>query len=435
MDSNFFSIIPSKTYSLPINKEVKGQDYISFGLDNQYPKYLLDLFYGSSLHNRIISRKQAEIVGHGLYSKLDKRGINAFIKKCNNKGDSLSDVMKKCTLDYLLFGGFSFQIIFNKGGDKIVEIYYLDVSRLRFNPDQDKVKYSREWFTGRRKSKVIEYELFNGETKGSKIYYFKGNFSRDTYPIPEYIGSLMGIESSIEIASFELNRIKNGMFPALHFSFKNGDPGPEGRREFEQGMKNKYQGSQNAGDSIITYCKNGEQPLTIEPIILPDLDSQFNTLQGTVRDDLFYGHGFPPILLGVMVPGKIGSQADYTQAQENFTSTYVEPNRKTILDIFDRILSINFDQPDLAVIPLKPIGNVVDSSTILASVMTPNELRKLAQSYGLIEDWHIPEGESLIGISDLAPAKNKVRSDDLPSNTVAPTGEQNIGDPTTAELN
>lgn len=439
MDNPFY-FLPKNTFSLPINREVKGQDYISWGLDNQYPTYLKETLYANcGMHGTIVDIKKDNIVGFGLYSKLDKRNINNFIKKCNGRGESLNEVFSKCTLDYLLFGGMAIQVIFTKGSTvdnpKIAEIFYIDISKLRFNPDQDKIKYSKEWYTGRRKSKVIEYDLYNeNDPTGNRIYYYRGEKCFNTYPNPEYLGAIMGIESVIKIDEWQLSRIDNGLFPSLHISVNNGDPGPEGRKAFEEAIKGKFQGSKNAGETFITYTRKDETPPTITPISLADLDNQFKTLQATVINNLFYTHRFPPILVGFQYAGALGPQTNYSQAFENFTNGYVESKRKTMLDVFDRILSVNFDQPDLSVIPLKPIGNVIDATAILASVMTVDELRKKAQAEGLIENWVLPEGAKLIGITNLKPAPNKTNDEDIPANNIPLPGNENIGDPTTKDL-
>lgn len=383
-------------YNKPVCREVKSQEYITWGQDNKYGDFLLEQYEGSSLNGAIIDRKVAEIVGKGLYSELDKRGINKFIENCNSIGESLNDIFYKCVMDYVIYGGFALQVIYTKASNKIAEIYYKDVSKLRFSPNQDKIKEAKNWSLQR--VSTITHEIYNPiDPTGRKIFYFRGNKTRDIYPKPQYGGALSAIQADILISDFWLSQIQNGLYPGLHIHFPTGNPAPEVQDAIERDVQSKWGGNPNAGRLFMTFGDSKNDGPTITPVPQTDLDKHFLVLNDSIQSKIFQGHGLPPVLLGVPTPGKLGATNEVTQAAQQFKNNTVEPLQAMLVNVLNKLLKVNFDAPDIAIMPLKPIGNVITDQILISSQMTPNELRKLFFEYGYIDQVAIPEGQTVIG--------------------------------------
>ena len=75
----------------PEYKEKKGEGYMQYGQNNDYPQYLLDLFNKSAKHNAIIRGKVNYIVGNGW------AGEQAIVQKVNRE-ETLNDLTKKVAL-------------------------------------------------------------------------------------------------------------------------------------------------------------------------------------------------------------------------------------------------------------------------------------------------------------------------------------------------
>jgi hypothetical protein len=105
----------------------------------------------------------------------------------------------------------------------------------------------------------------------------------------------------------------------------------------------------------------------------------------------------PPVLLGVPTPGKLGATNEVEQASIQFRNNIVEPQQRILTNIYNKILSANFAEPDLAIMPLKPINSGITDQVLIASQMTQPEIRKLAKQYGYIDTVAVPEGENVIG--------------------------------------
>jgi hypothetical protein len=62
---HFFTSWPGFEHKVPIMKENRQADFISYGLVNEYPYYLLDNYRRSSKHNAIVNGKVTYILGNG----------------------------------------------------------------------------------------------------------------------------------------------------------------------------------------------------------------------------------------------------------------------------------------------------------------------------------------------------------------------------------
>lgn len=185
MENITFSQIERK--DLPIYEEVKakGKDYVSYGKDNLFPQYIWDLYLRSAVLQSIINGTGDYVIGEKmLYNSM----LEPNARSINKEGEYLDDAIKQITSDYLIFGGFAIQILFNKLGG-VAELYALDFQRIRVNEDLTKVYYSDSW--GKWGTKALEYDIFDGKSrKGTSIFYFKGHITRGVYPIPKYNGAL-----------------------------------------------------------------------------------------------------------------------------------------------------------------------------------------------------------------------------------------------------
>jgi len=427
--------IQQPSYVLPKMKENKANGgYLTYGDDNKYPDYLLNCFMGSSLHGAIILRKVDEIVANGLYSASNNGKINEFTDSCNNSGDSLNDVFRKICLDYEIYGGFALQIIYTKASTakrpQIAELRYVDLRKFRFNLDATKLRYAKDWTLQR--VKTIDYDLYDeSDPTGVKIFYYNGTLTREWYPVPQYVGSIPAVETSIEIANFNVNQIRNGFFPSLMITFNNGEPTEEQKAFIEKRMNEKWGSSSQAGKVIFTYTDPGVAGPKIDTIEQPDLDKRFLNLQNAVRDEIFVGHRVTtPSIFGVQTAGKLGHGSEYLQGYSIFQNTYVKPQQRIMLRIFNKLLSVNFKGCDLQILPIEPINTVFTDEMLIASQMTSREVRELLYKWGYITQVEILNDEKIIGITNVKPAPNKTNDDAEPANNVPPAGEKNIGDST-----
>jgi len=135
----------------PKFEERKGQGYIQYGANNDYPDYLLNLYKESSKHGAIIKGKSNYIYGKGFNFPKDLMA--------NTQGENWNNIFKKAVKDDELFSGYYLQIIYNLEG-KIKDVYHLDFKKVRINKEQNCFYVKNDWQDNREKARA--YPAFSG---------------------------------------------------------------------------------------------------------------------------------------------------------------------------------------------------------------------------------------------------------------------------------
>jgi hypothetical protein len=405
-----FSSIGQPSYVRPAVREIKfSGGFQSYGIDNNYPEYLLNIYFGSSQHQGIIQRKVDEIIGNGVQSKSGNSDLKKFINKCNSKGQDLYEIFRKIVNDHEIIGGFTLQLVWSKGSTAespdLAEVYYTDISKYRFNKDYDGLLYSREWNKGTR-TKVIKYKLYDPNNPvGTQILYYSGTMTRDWYPIPQYVGSIPAIETAIEIANFNKQTLMNGFFPSVMISFSDSEPTEEEKGGVERMIQDKWGGSSNTGKFILDWPGPDGKPTSIQAIPQPDLDKLFSSLKVSVTEDIFIGHRITdPSMFGLAIPGKLGGAKDYNQSYSIFQQVYVKPARRNIFNVLNAILEPIMANADLEAIEIEPINNVFTDEALIASQMSQEEIREKLMDMGYVKNIKLPPGQKPIIEIDIPPA-------------------------------
>lgn len=323
-----FSLISQKTKIVPdvIEKQVSGKDYVFYGDDNDFPEYLWNLYLKSSVLQSIINGTVDYISGNEVVSRLDI---------VNKEGETINDIIRKITTDYMIFGGFAIQIIRDFNGD-VRELYWLDIRKVRVNDEGDRIFYCDKW--NKYGAKAIEYERFDSEKKQStSVFYYKGHITRGVYPIPRYCGALSAIETSTEIGKFHLNNILNNLTSSAIINFNNGVPSKEQQSEIERKISDKFSGADNAGKFILTFNNNKESAVTVERLNEDNMDAKFQTLSKSTMQEIFISFRATPSLFGLNPENNGFSKEEFLESFELYNKTCVIPSQKDIVRCFEKI--------------------------------------------------------------------------------------------------
>ena len=362
---------------LPVFKENKAKGYVTFGADNLYPDFLIELFNKSPKHNAIVSSKASYVAGIGTkvigQNTVDIAKAEAKIQNINAY-ETLNQVKGKIAYDLELFNGYALEIIWNKAKTAIAEIYHIPFKNIRKGLEGEYV-YCEDWAD--RKAEQIHYQPFNATTRESKSLYYCQFYrpGQGEYPLPDYIGALKYIEVDTEISNYYLNSIKNGFTAQTHIQLFKGIPTPEEARSTARRFKENYQGTDNAGGLIIQYNDPQEKESVISNLQPSDFDKQFDLLNKTVQQEIFVAHKVnSPMLFGVRVEGQLGGRSEMIEAYEMFQQSYIEPRQQKIDDTLTYLFE--FISPvRLETINKPPIG--VDYVALFtAGLLTQNEARK-----------------------------------------------------------
>lgn len=344
-----FSLIENPVKVVPtfVEKSYSGKPYLNYGDNNQFPNYLWDLYLRSALLQSIVNGTADYTTGEQiLYSDL-----MPLKEEANKDGETLEDIIKKIVVDYLIFGGFSLQIIYNKAGE-ISEIYWLDFRNVRLNKEGDKAYYSEDWV--RHANDYIVYDIFDkNKRKGTSIYYFNGHISRGIYPIPKYNGALSAIETSTEISKFHLNSILNNFNSNLIINFNNGQPSEEVQEDIERRLKDKFSGANNTGKFMLAFNDSKDNGVTVERIQDDNFDKKYKSLRTDTYKEIFIAFRAIPQLFGYSLEGTGFNKQEFVEAFELYNKTTVIPIQKDIIRTFNKIFGI---EKSIQIVPFKIEG-------------------------------------------------------------------------------
>ncbi len=331
-----FSIVDEYKYNPVIASESlnKGTDMVNWGDNNQYPNYLYDLYSNCATLQSIINGSADYTFGDGI----DLINLPESFKQINSEGQTIENVIYKLCLDYWIFGGFAFQIIYNTF-HQITEIIYLDFRKCRTSYKGEYIYYSDKFGHYGSKTQALKFNKFdpNNLECNTQVYYFKGNKTRGVYPIPDYSAAIVSAETQIEIQNFHYNTIKNNFNANGIISFNNaGNVDQETREKIVDSIIDSFSGSQNAGRFMVTFAEDSEKAPTFTRIADDEFDQKYQSLSTSTRDNLFISMRAIPVLFGQTVQTGFNTQ-EYKDAFKLYNKTAILPKQKDIERIFSNI--------------------------------------------------------------------------------------------------
>jgi len=361
-------LIKLSHYNIPHLVEDTRHDWISFGEDNLYPNYLLDLFLGSAINGALIKSIGAMIYGEGLAAtnadESDEKK-ESYLRLTELLYNSDDDVLKDLALDLKLFGGCYVNVIWSRDRSKIAKMIHIPAQYIRsgkmIDGEIEHYYYSADWSKSKKAQyKPRAYAAFNTEdrTQASQILMIRDKNPALFYGFaPDYVAATDWIQMELEIAQFHLSNITSGMTPSMHVGFSNGVPTEEERRTIERQLNQKFAGTGNAGKILITFNDGKETTPTIEPIQMNDAQSAWVEMSKQSVNQILAGHRVTsPILFGIRAEGGgLGNNADELRdAFSLFTNTVVIPFQNTLLKGLEKIFRVNDINLDLYFKSLKP---------------------------------------------------------------------------------
>lgn len=347
---------------LPKIQEKRGKEYVYYGEANLFPQTLIELYDNSAMHHTCIQAIKDGIIGDGIEIVGEEY--------VNSHGETINEVFEKIALDYALYQGYALNVIWNKEGNRISEMYHLPFSNVRSgkmdeNDEVIEYFYSSDW-KNVRKNAPVSYRSFdptdNKKDNASQIYYcFNYTPGNDYYPLPAYVGALNDIQLDARVSRFHNANISNGLAPSMFVQFRNGVPSPEERRDIYREIEETFSGEDNAGRFFLAFSEPGKE-LQVTPIENAN-DDYYITLEQRITSRILTAHRITsPLLLGIKDANGFSSTADEIRvAYMHFESTVIEPKRKKILSSLGYILKLHGLNVGLTVQPKKI---VIEDTTV-----------------------------------------------------------------------
>ena len=355
-----YGFVNLSTYTSPEIKEINGEDWISYGFDNNYFQYLIDRYNGSPTNNAAINGISAQIYGKGLNATDSSRKPNEYAQMISL---FKKDVVRKLCYDLKLMGQCAVQVIYSKDRKRIAQLAHMPIETLRAEKankegDVPAYYYFNDWPNIKRSDNPLRIPAFGMSNENIEIMYIKPYKSGFYYYSPvDYQGGLQYAELEEEVSNYHLNNILNGLSPSMLISFNNGVPNQEERKLIENKIASKFSGTNNSGKFILTFNESKEQESTITPVQLSDAHNQYQFLSEEATSKIQVAHRIvSPFLLGIRTSSGFSSNADEIKtASLLMDNTVIRPFQELLIDSFDSLLAYNDISLNLYFTTLQPL--------------------------------------------------------------------------------
>jgi hypothetical protein len=390
-------------------KKGEGEGYIEFGKKNDYPNYLVDLFNKSAKHNAIIKGKVNYITGNGFKIKEGVDPIGEQFIAQANRVESLTEVLRKASIDIELFGGAYLQIIWSVTGENLAEVYHVDYTKIRTNADNTQFWYSENWEDRKYKREV--FNGFNSQLRqGTQIMYLKEyRPNLNAYALPGYFGALNYVESDIEISKHVLGNAQTGFSASKLITLPNGEPSDDEKRQIERKFTDRFTGS-DGKKFILSFVNDASRKPVIEDLGASDITKEdFGNVDKMIQQNIFAGHQITaPDLFGISTPGQLGTRQQMRDSYEIFKNTYVNDKQIFLEQVFSLLAKLHGCNSELQIIPVEPIG-IEFTETIIAANLTKDEIREKLGAPALEPKTSSTSQDVIDAINSLSPlVANKV---------------------------
>lgn len=377
---NFDKINIPQPYQ-PINIANSDKNYITYGYDNLYPNWLLNLYSKSSTHAACINGKATYIIGDG-FSINNEDVSNTKV----NATETIYQLGRKAVLDFLIYNYFCIEVCYNIAGEPI-SYHFVPGHSIRANKSKNKFWYNENWFMSNGKANTFDgwtsaVQMNPDETinSSSKLFFYEGYFpsAYTVYPKPEYESSIINIATDAAIADFNLNNIRNDFsVSTLITFFKGQNISDDIKRQVVKDVKQTYTG-ETGKKFIIDFQDENSKPAEVNQLSPNNWSEAYEVLQQCVQDDIYVGHSVTsPMLFSGKTAGQLGGATELETAYEIFKNNYIRDKRNEILTGLNLLFSNSpLFNGKLDFID-RPLFTTIVSESLKEKIYTVNELRKI----------------------------------------------------------
>lgn len=334
-----FSVVDvERKYSQEYEETVYGgNSIVSYGVDNNMPVLLRNCYRNSATLKSIIDGMVSYVLGDSVEIG---EGLALFKDKVNRSGMTMRQFIANLALDYMIYGGFAYQVINTKLGT-IAELYPLDFARCRTNEYGTKIFYSKKAWT-KWGTKSQEFEAYDRtRLQDTAIVYFKGDFTKNVYPLPTWYGALNDVLTEIECSKYGLNSVSNGFSAKYLINFPNSANNltDEQKRAVEDGIKTKFCGP-DANSNFMLWFADGTDSLSVEKLEADDSHEKFNAIKENCRSNIYTSLRATPILFGLPNASNGFSTNEYKDSYKLFQKTVINPIQDVILESIHKTFGV-----------------------------------------------------------------------------------------------
>lgn len=300
-----------------------------YDTDNAYPQRLLDYIDGAGTLASCVDILGRFIYGNGFVDE----NLNKII--IDKKKTTLRKLLKFISKDYAIFNGyalhFNYNALYQISSISLLPFHYC---RLGIENEEtgevEKIIIYNDWDKRTKKSirkdDFIYYDVFNADPKiiekqvteaggwdkwnGQILYYSE---IINSYPKAKFHSRIKDAVTENESMTYRYASVKNG-FSATHMLYYYGSfESDEERKDFAKNI-NANQGGENAGNIVLIDGIQKENKPDLEAVSNDTVDKRFELTEKTTSDNIRKTFLIPPVLIGDLIAGKLGTSQEIKDA-------------------------------------------------------------------------------------------------------------------------
>lgn len=335
--------------------ELKNEDWITYGVDDDYGLYLDNLNDRCATHGAIIQDFVNFVCGNGW--TYDKSGLNTLEQRAMAEKiikQPIADVdldytTKQFVTDLKVKGHAALLVQWSKTRRSAI-ITNVSINDLRSNVDNTVFYFTRNWWIKdkygklKRNKKPQEekdwkvYKAYDPKDRiGNQIAYLKLPSNRDTvYGKPDYIQGITWIENDIKYSDFQYKNISASFSPAKIINIYGKVPDQDKQADIVQGMKANFTGEE--GERIVVnFAPSKELGIEATDSMVSDQSTLYKEIAEQSEYKIFTAHGYPKILLGVTEAGALGQRNEAEILYHQYFNRRIKPVKKLVEKFFNGI--------------------------------------------------------------------------------------------------
>lgn len=119
-----------------------------------------------------------------------------------------------------------------------------------------------------------------------------------------------------------------------------GVPNDEQKKEIEKKLKNKFGGTESAGNIMVTFNASKDNMATVQRLDITDFSEKYKAAAERSREQIFASFRANPQLFGIVSQATGFSRIEYQEAYELYYYTVVKPIQRLITDNFDKVFNM-----------------------------------------------------------------------------------------------
>lgn len=341
-----FSLIdPEDTFELPSYEESdsRGKSMISWGPDNRFPNNLFEMSQNSPTLSSIINGTIELIKGEKIEINPDIHANQDlyYYPFMNRNDETLTDLVEQLIRDYMLYGTFAIQVIYNKL-DKKAELVALPAEYIRMNEDRTVIYFCKKW--RKFSTNAIMYDKFDDSNivnHESQVFVYTNSGNRQVYGISPQNAALEDIAAEAFAGKYIRKSLQSGLSARFLVDLPNtANLTDDQKAELEEGITDRFCGWQNSG-SFALYFNNGDKPMNITKVDMDESSKVFNEIRAAARTNIFITNHATPNLFGDPNATTGFNSQEYDDAYNLYNKMTLTPIKNAIAKSFNKIFKMN----------------------------------------------------------------------------------------------